>query len=42
MLSFSFTVDNLDALLLVFSLLFSINNLKDVLNKFYFEVLYRV
>ena len=42
MLSFSFTVNNLDALLLVFSLLFSINNLKDVLNKFYFEVLYRV
>ena len=42
MLSFSFTVDNLDALLFVFSLLFSINNLKDVLNKFYFEVLYRV
>lgn len=42
MLSFSFTVNNLDALLPVFSLLFSINNLKDVLSKFYFEVLYRV
>ena len=40
MLSFSFTVDNLDALF-VFSLLFSINNLKDVLNNFYFEVVYR-